>query len=280
MFPKWILDNRDNYEFILKYYSGYSKSVQWQRSFLCSTVSECKGLQTLKAEYNLERLIQKRSDIEICFRAMEWTFEQLLSKTHSEYDGPLNAMDILNYCKSSHNTVNCLCHATVLTEVLLALGFRARKISCMPIDVVPFDNHVVTTVYVSSLEKWIMLDPSMCCYIIDKEKNILSIPEIRKHLISGSEIEICTHSRFHNLNISTGDHLAFDRTHYVTYLFKNFFRFLSRMIQNSDTTKEEDVFYMLVPKGYMPSNKVCKLFVEGANVELRVTDNAKFFWGV
>ena len=281
MYPQWILNNRENYEFILKNNSDYSTvDVHWQQNLSCSEVSVSKGLKKLKKEYNLDRLKQKRNDIELCFRAMEWTFQQLLSKIQTEYNGPLNAMEILKYCKKSRTTVNCLCHATVLTEVLLALGFRSRKISCMPIDVVPFDNHVVTVVYVPSLGKWIMLDPSMCCYITDKAKNILSIPEIRRHLINGLEIEICTYGRFNNLNIPNGDHLTFNQTEYVVYLFKNLFRFLSRMIQNSDTTKDNDVFYMLVPKGYIPSNKVQKWFVEDATVELRVTDNEDFFWGI
>lgn len=255
-------------------------SIGIPKNFMCSTVSTDDGLHDLRKGYNLDCLIQKRTDVEICLRAMEWTFQQLLSKIQSEYNGPLNAIEILKYCRSNRTTVNCLCHATVLTEVLLALGFKAGKISCMPIDVVPFDNHVVTTVYVPSLEKWVMLDPSMCCYITDKTKNILSVPEIRRHLINDLEIEICTYSRFNITNIPTRHHLASNHTEYTTYLFKNLFRFLSRMSQNSDTTKEDDIFYMLVPKGYLPSNKVQKWFVEDSTVELRITDNENFFWGI
>lgn len=70
----------------------------------------------------------------------------------SDYNGKLNACEILKYCNNNRTTVNCLCHATVLTEILLALGFNARKISCLPIDVVPFDNHVVTRVFVPIFE--------------------------------------------------------------------------------------------------------------------------------
>ena len=62
-------------------------------------------------------------------------------------------------------------------------------------------------------------------------------------------------------------------------MFKNFFRFISRDIQSSAATKENDVFYMLVPKGYLPANRVQHSFIEDAEVEVRITDNSAFFWG-
>jgi len=281
MYPQWILENRSNYEFILKHNKKYSATQSaWSKSYLCASVVNDEGLRNLKQQYNLDRLKQGRSDLDVCFRAMEWTFQQLLSKTHSDYHGALNAFEILKYCKNSRSTVNCLCHATVLAEVLMALGYSARKISCLPIDVVPFDNHVVTVVYVPSLKKWIMLDPSMCCYITDTEKNVLSISETRTNLVSNKEVNVCTYSRFSNLSIPSSESLTLNRSDYVTYLFKNFFRFLSREIQNSKSTKDNDVFYMLVPKEYLPTNTIQHRFIEEATVELRITDNESFFWGL
>lgn len=280
MYPQWILNNRGNYHFILKKYNKYSSNQSaWAKSFSCSTIENDLGLQEIKQQHQLERLKKGRTDLEVCLRAMEWTFQKLLSKTQSNYTGTLTASEIIKFSEGSRTTVNCLCHATVLTEVLLALGYIARKISCMPIDVVPYDNHVVTTVYVPSLQKWIMLDPSMCCYITDKENRILSIPEIRKKLISDMEIHIHTYSRFSNLRISSDRPMSFNQRDYQTYLYKNFFRFLSRDIQSSVATKRNDVFYMLVPKGYLPANKVQHTYIEDADTELRITDNENFFWG-
>ena len=281
MYPQWILENRENYEFILKHNKVYSTTQSaWSKSYFCTSIANDEGLQNLKQQYNLDRLKQGRTDLEVCFKAMEWTYQQLLSKTQSDYNGILNAFEILKYCKISRTTVNCLCHATVLTEVLLALGYTARKISCLPIDVVSFDNHVVTIVYVPSLKKWIMLDPSMCCYITDTKQNILSITEIRTHLVNDKKINVCTYSRFSNLNIQSKESITLNRSDYITYLFKNFFRFLSRDTQNSKATKDNDVFYMLVPNEYLPTNIVQHRFIEEATIELRITNNECFFWGL
>lgn len=278
LYPQWILENKENYEFILKHNQNYSTvPSRWLKSYLCETKDADDGLLELQRQYKLERLTQNRTDLEICFRAMDWTFQQLLSKIQSDYHGELNANAILRYCKNSKNTVNCLCHATVLTEILLALGFRARKISCLPIDVVPFDNHVLTMVYVPSLNKWIMLDPSMCCYITDEEQNILSIPEIRNCLINDINIHVHTYSRFSNLKTDANESLRINQTDYITYLYKNFFRFISREEQNSKATKDNDIFYMLVPTGYLPTNIIQSRFIEDATVDLRIVDNECFF---
>lgn len=280
MYPQWILNNKENYEFILKSNKEYSVyATKWTKSYTCSKIANDMGLQELARQHRLERLKRGRTDLEICLRAMEWTFQQLLSKIQSDYVGALNAREILNFSRRNRTTVNCLCHATVLTEVLLSLGYVARKISCLPIDVEPFDNHVVTTVYVPSLEKWIMLDPSMCCYVTDKEQRILSVPEIRRNLIDDEVIYVHGYSRISDPKIPSNNLFFLNESEYITYLFKNFFRFISRFLQNSDATKENDVFYMLVPKGYLVSNQIQRSFVEKANVELRITDNEQFFWG-
>lgn len=279
MYPQWILENRENYEYILKNNKKYSTTPSaWSKSYSYASIYNDEGLQNLKQNFNLGSLKKNRTDLEECLRAMEWKFQQLLSKTQSDYNGVLNAFEILKYCKRSRTTVNCLCHATVLTEVLLALGYKARKISCLPIDVVPFDNHVLTIVYIPSLNKWIMLDPSMCCYVTDIKHNILSISEIRTHLVNGDVIKVCPYGRFSNLNIHSSKTLTLNHSDYITYLFKNFFRFLSRDKQNSNATKDNDIFYLLIPKGYLPANTVQRCFVENANVELRITDNENFFW--
>ena len=219
MYPQWIINNKENYKFILKNNNEYSSHKSaWTNCYSCLTIDSDTGLRELAQQQRLESLKNGRTDLEICFRAMEWTFQQLLGKTQSNYTGILSASEIIKFAKSSRTTVNCLCHATVLTEVLLALGYATRKISCMPIDVVPFDNHVVTTVYVPSLKKWIMLDPSMCCYVVDQDGIILSIPEIRNQLVSEKKIYIHTYSRFSTNTLT--NHYLLVITDHMTNLFQ------------------------------------------------------------
>jgi hypothetical protein len=170
LYPDWLTDHYENYRFLLKKYDRYSdEKVVWSGSFSCETAETNRDLQTLKEKYHLDRLAQNRNDIDTCLEAMEWTFCHLLYQEQQEFTGELTALEILDFSQSNRAGVNCLCHATVLTDVLLALGFKARTVSCLPIDLIPLDNHVITTVYIASISKWIMLDPALCCYITDKK---------------------------------------------------------------------------------------------------------------
>lgn len=108
MYPQWILENRENYEYILKNNKKYSTTPSaWSKSYSYASIYNDEGLQNLKQNYNLGSLKKNRTDLEECLRAMEWTFQQLLSKTQSDYNGVLNAFGILKYCKRSRTTVNC-----------------------------------------------------------------------------------------------------------------------------------------------------------------------------
>jgi hypothetical protein len=207
---------------------------------------------------------------------MEWTFCQLLHREQREFTGPFHATEIVEFSRSNHAGVNCLCHATVLTEVLLALGFKARTVSCLPIDLVPFDNHVITTVYIGGLRKWIMLDPALCCYITDANKALLSIPEIRRYLIDDAPLEVCTVSRVRDAKLPDSGFSSFDKTEYLAYLYKNFFRFMSCSVPGP--VDNRPVFYLLVPDGFLPPNVEQKITQKDGAVAVRITNSDDFFW--
>ncbi|MDR1324640.1 MAG: hypothetical protein LBK00_01215 [Treponema sp.] len=143
-YPAWLKDNDENYRFLLETYSTYSgKQAIWSGSFSCKNADSDSDLLNLKETYKLDKLAQYRNDVDTCLKAMEWTFYQLASIKQEEFTSHLCASEILDFSRTNHVIINCLCHATVLTEVLLALGFKARALLCLPIDLVPADNHVV-----------------------------------------------------------------------------------------------------------------------------------------
>jgi hypothetical protein len=277
-YPAWLKDNDENYRFLLKKYSAYSdEQAIWSSSFSCKNADSDSGLLNLKETYCLDKLSQNRTDVDTCLKAMEWTFCQLASAEQEEFAGPLRALEILKFSRTRRVTVNCLCHATVLTEVLLALGFKARAISCLPIDLVPIDNHVVIVVFIASLNKWVMLDPSLCCYIKDEEGTMLSLREIRECLIGDKPLEICRHSRFQRSGAPNSSFTSFDSHEYRVYLMKNLFRFMSRCVQSASLPAPGDIYYSLVPKGFLVPNTEQAHTERGTRI-IRFTDNADFFW--
>ncbi|MDR2177564.1 MAG: transglutaminase-like domain-containing protein [Treponema sp.] len=278
IYPDWLGDNYENYRYLLKHYATYShEQPPWNSSFVCTTVETDAGLRYLKEAYRLDKLVHNsKGDFDTCLKAMEWTFCQLLSREKQEFAGPLCALEILNFSRTNHVTVNCLCHATVLTEVLLALGFRARALMCLPIDLVPLDNHVVTEVYVSSLDRWIMLDPALCCYAQDEKGITLSLQEIRERLIDDRPFNVCPYGRFQH-SAAPNSFAPFDPQEYRGYLMKNLFRFMSRNVQGAAPAAPGDIYYSLVPAGYLAA-PVEQTHTHGGTKIVRVTDNADFFW--
>jgi hypothetical protein len=80
--------------------------------------------------------------------------------------------------------------ATVLNEACLALGYKARHITCLPLDEKDPDCHVITTVWVEGLGKWVYLDPTFSGYFTDSKGNLLSIVEVRAGIISGEPLKV------------------------------------------------------------------------------------------
>jgi hypothetical protein len=277
MYPDWLRDQYENYRFLLKKYSGYSdERAAWPGCFSYENTESNHALQILKEKYRLDRLTRNRNDLDTCLRAMEWTFCQLASNKQQEFAGPLCAMEILNFSRAHHVTVNCLCHATVLTEVLLALGFKARTVLGLPADLVPTDNHVVTEVYVEPLSRWIMLDAALCCYVQDENGVILSLQEIRERLTADRPLDIRPYGRFQKIGAPNSSAL-FDPQEYRLYLTKNLFRFMSRYVQGTVPPAAGDIYYSLVPRGYLVPNTE-QVHTEGGTKIIRFTDNADFFW--
>jgi hypothetical protein len=279
VYPEWLRTNHENYRFLLKKFSAYSdEKAVWPSSFSCKNAGSDGALRTLKEKYSLDKLTHHKTDVDACLRAMDWTFARLLHREFSEFTGSLHALEILDFSRTNRVTVNCLCHATVLTEVLLAMGFKARSISCLPIDVVPADNHVVTAVFIPSLDKWVMLDSALCCYVTDENGAMLSIPEIRQRLVDDAPLEVRTYNRLQNAKSPDSGYSAFDADEYRSYLYKNFFRFVSCAVQCASPAPGDTLYYHLIPDGYLAHNTEQKNSSEPGAMITRLTNNAVFFW--
>lgn len=274
----YIRNARDDYEYILKKFSAYSRvEVKKQDCFSYLSRYDDEGLRKLYEIYNLSRFRNDSNEISTLINVLRWSHEVLLYREQDSYHGKENAMCIIEYCKKRKKTVNCRLHAIVLTEALLALGFEARIVCCMPIDVLPFDNHTLATVYSHELDKWIALDPSRNCYFLDNFNNMLSVAEIRELLIRNELIQFKYLHRFSRLRVGNAL-VQFDDEWYMDYLYKNFFRFYCNAY-NGSTDKMPRISYHLVPSGYVEVNVEKEYCYDGqSSVKIINTDDVNMFW--
>lgn len=108
----------------------------------------------------------------------------------------------------------------------------------MPYSPYDFDNHVVTEIYDKKLKSWIMLDPTTDGYFIDKNKNPLSLLQIRT-LFANDEFVT-----FVKATDTLKDLPKLYNKHLVTnaYICKNLFFFYIDKDSTFDTTDNTLVF--------------------------------------
>lgn len=274
----YIKNSRNDYEYLLKKYSSYS-SVQTNQAnhFIYLSRDEDEQLLQLYNDYALARFQKENDEIKIFLNVLRWSHEVLLYDEQKGYSGTECATNIIEYCKREKTTVNCRQHAIVLTEALLSMGYEARLVCCLPIDVLPYDNHAITAVYSHKLDKWIALDPARNCYFLNKEGKILSVGEIRQCLVRNDKMRFEYLHRFTQMDPNS-KLMQFDDDWYLDYLYKNFFRFYCSRV-NGTTDKIPQYFYHLVPTGYSEINKERVFCYENfSNKTIMNLDNLEMFW--
>lgn len=273
MYDISILKNRCNYEYFLEYYKKYNvedNKVDFQYRY--NNITNDEGLKLVYDKYKPYNIVKELDDLQAALKLMEWTFNHLLYQKEGEYGGKQFTIEIMEYSRRNKVSLNCLCHATVLTELLLCLGYKVKKIFAMSCDVMPNENHVVVEAYIDSLGKWIMLDPTLSCYFTDEKNNPLSISEIRDFFIKKNKFNICYYNRF-----SGRIYAGFESDDYISYLYKDFFRFLVCSTQHSGYVENDDKYYMLVPINYLVSGEKVWNYI-GCTCVAELIMNSNIFW--
>lgn len=181
-----------------------------------------------------------------------------------------DAIDIYNYHKATGQGVNCRHLAIALCEMYLAMGIPARYITCMPKDELATDPdcHVITTAYISSLNKWIWLDPTFNAYVQDEAGNFLSIAEVRHRLKHNLPLVLNDDANWNNESSQTKE------GYLETYMAKNLYWF--QAIVDSQFNPESQYramghkYVALIPQGF--TNHVIK-----ASTDVITCDEA-YFW--
>lgn len=275
----YIRDARSDYEFLLKEYNSYSnEKVIWDDDFVYWNSSNDIQLRKICEKCSLKRMVDENDEIKTFTRILRWSHEALLYSNQRDCTEALNATNIIAHCRENKVTVNCRAHAIVLTEALLSLGFKARNVGCLPIDILPYDSHVITAVYSTTLDKWIALDSARNCYFTNRKGELLSIMELRTSLINNEKIIFNYLNRFKKTAAPKSLLLtSLDDEWYLDYLYKNMFRFICSK-ENRTTNEISPIYYHLYPKNFLGFNYAKKYNSSGIVETIRCTSNENFFW--
>jgi hypothetical protein len=162
---------------------------------------------------------------------------------------------------NEHNTVDCGSLAGIMNQCYLAMGFKSRRVVCLPKDSTDFDCHSINTVYSTTLNKWVWIDPTNDAYVMNEKGELLGIAEVRERLINNKPLILNPDANWnHKSSVVKEEYL-------YNYMAKNLYAF-----QCYVTGGGENKSNLLLPveyKGVIPRTRENKP---------KCTNNPNVFW--
>ena len=162
----------------------------------------------------------------------------------------MNAIALYEACKDGSRGLNCRGLATVLKECYLAMGFRARLVTCMPKKYIN-DCHVINAIYSNTLDKWLWVDPTHSAMVYDEDGNPLSIQEVREYLRKDIPVVLNEDANWNNRSKTTAESYLYG------YMAKNLYYLQCELNSCFDAEtrkkgKPRSLSVSLCPDGYVP----------------------------
>jgi len=173
------LAEKTDYERILKASQSYTADKKGYQFYYANPNDT--NLVRLRTTFNLDSIAGCGNEISKIKNIMYWVHDIVPHDGISRNPKSKNAIDMIRLCQKEKRGVNCRMMAQILNECYLAMGFKARYVTCLP-KVMINDCHVINVVYSCTLNKWIWMDPTFAAYITDGKGMLLSIQEVRERL--------------------------------------------------------------------------------------------------
>lgn len=254
-------------------YPSFTTGESTLPRFLYASADE-ENLRSFREQYDLEQTAGDGNGLSRVLRVMQWVHDELSQRGDRVTIQPLTPVNILETCRHTRCRLFCFHKAIVFTEALLALGIRARRLTCLPFE---FDGdcHVVTMAFLPEFEKWALFDPSFNTFFTNEAGMPLSLPEIRSRYR-----ENCAPTFQHIAMAKDGDVAmagvvceTYDEW-YAAYMAKNCFRFFCPLTSEYGQAFQKEEYVFLDPVGFAERN----LYDADKTTAYR-TDNITHFLG-
>ena len=205
-------------------------------------------LVQLSNDLGLDRIVENKDEISQIIDLMKWVNQRIKHNgSNNLYDA--RSINIIDGFNESGEGVNCRAMSIVLNDIYLAMGFKARIVSCMPHEDYDTESHVTNLVYSETMNKWVYMDPTFSAYVTDENGVILNHSEIRNALILGEKLNV-EGGLIHN-----GSPYGGGQNNYLDYMSKNLFRLGSPLISTYvyEYANPDKISIFLYPTGYKGS---------------------------
>ncbi|MFW9852252.1 MAG: hypothetical protein ACFFDS_04885 [Candidatus Thorarchaeota archaeon] len=237
-----------------------------------------ENLQRLKEMYSLDKIAGNGTEIEQIVNLMTWVYKLASHANEPEFPKERNAFRFIKLATVENKQLNCYMKTVILNEVYLAMGFYSRTTHLLPHSDEEKESHFITSVFSTSLNKWISMDPDFGMYVIDKNGVPLGVKEIRKGLIEGKKMKRKGVDKKNIKSILSSFKYSLLGVDYFWFLSE--FLFKMRCPSNSKFNQEMEknrTFYELIPDGYL-DEIVHTTKIDKRGKKLLFVRNEEDFW--
>lgn len=241
-------------------------------------------LDILRKTFKLDSVAGTGDDASKAINILKWVHNTVKHDgQHESGINKINAANIISSATEKHIGVSCGELATTLNECYLAMGWKSRKVYCLPKDSlkIDYDSHVINAVFLPDLKKWVWMDPTNNAYVKDENNTLLSIAEVRERIIKSKPLFINDDANWNNkVKVTKQDYL--DR-----YMAKNLYRMYSPLSSEYDYETRDNnktiTYISLLPLDYYsqsPDKSEDKNATTNVMVVRYKTNNDSVFWSV
>jgi len=197
------IDCRPSYIEILKEAGGYEKSDTTELPKFYYEECENGRLRDVRSYFKLDSIAGSGDEVSKILNIMYWTHNNVRHDGSNFALCEFSSIDLYHYHKATGKGINCRHLAIMLNEFYLSMGWKSRYVTCLPMDEKDNDCHVINSVWIDSLQKWIWIDPTFAAYVKDEQGNLLSIDEVRERLIDGRDLVLNEDANWNNQSKQT-----------------------------------------------------------------------------
>jgi hypothetical protein len=230
---------------LLRRYSTYDRMEPPREISFTYRSGADSNLARLRTTYNLDAVAGPGDEISRIMNLMHWVH------AHLPHDGivnlpnpdPFTSANILAVAEREKRPFHCGILATVLNDVYLSMGFKSRRLGCLPFDKQDGDSHSVVMVWSDDLDRWLLMDPTFDAYFTGAAGAPLGPAEIREAMANGDSIAVADCINWNGQPRSKIEH--------YNYMAKNLFRLLCGARWSAGgNAKSRSVYVYLLPLGY------------------------------
>lgn len=219
------------------------------------------GLIAIRQKFKLDSIAGTGNEISQILNLLHWVHNTFPHNGNIAVPGYNSTLELMTVTKNEHKTLECGTLANVLNECYLSLGFKSRRVICLPKDSTDVDCHSINTVYSNTLNKWVWIDPTNDAYVMNEQGELLSIAEVRERLINGKTLILNPEANWNHITSITKDYYLND------YMAKNLYA-----IQCYVVTDGESKSNLLLPLDYQG------IIPRTAASKPKCTNNPDAFW--